>query len=623
MKTYFKENWFVILFLVLVVAIPLAWAASSTIPDRTELAEAPNAADEIALYDASATTGKSLGIDNLFLYLGAAHDTAAELTALFAGKEGTLTNSAGLLSALSDETGTGVAVFSTSPTLVTPILGTITSGVGTALTALDGENIQDNTIDVDSLDWGAFTDLGEGGAVTWGNIAEGELANSTVVSADIKDGVIVDADVAAAAAIAMSKVAWPTTITTRDADATPEVAPGGFYKLTNTGALTVTNFIDSEDGETAFSNGDEILILLDDADITIDFSENADIEGNAGVDFTASASQVTLLHFVYENTRWNCTNLTIGMSSPTVLALSAIDMGGGTLEIPNGTDASPSVAGQIRHDSTVTGLETGAIAWYDGDEVRYLVDLETLPVDDDYVVAYDADNDIFYMKADAGAGAAGTVTTIEDGDSQVGGADIVTIDFDGTVFAVTEDPDTEINVDIADDGIDSQHYAAASIDNEHLADDAVGTAEIATDAVTMDSVDADGDFTSLTGDWATTGYVSGQANTLTDTSGVITLTVNAVNYGSDTGKANIPDGACDAAADVGNWVVLISSVADAYQMTSDDESNQFIIAANAAALTANDELDVDGTMVSVMCIAAELWKVTGYMGAIPTDGGAP
>uniref|UniRef100_A0A6M3J1J5 Uncharacterized protein n=1 Tax=viral metagenome TaxID=1070528 RepID=A0A6M3J1J5_9ZZZZ len=121
----------------------------------------------------------------------------------------------------------------------------------------------------------------------------------------------------------------------------------------------------------------------------------------------------------------------------------------------------------------------------------------------------------------------------------------------------------------------------------------------------------------------TTGYVSGQANTLTDTSGVITLTVNAVNYGSDTGKANIPDGACDAAGDVGNWVVLISSVADAYQMTSDDETNQFIIAANAAALTANDELDVDGTMVSVMCIAAELWKVTGYMGAIPTDGGAP
>jgi hypothetical protein len=125
----------------------------------------------------------------------------------------------------------------------------------------------------------------------------------------------------------------------------------------------------------------------------------------------------------------------------------------------------------------------------------------------------------------------------------------------------------------------------------------------------------------VTGDIKASGSISGQAEVLTDTSGAITITVNAVNYGTDTGDADIPDGACDAAGDVGNWVVLISSVADTYSLTSDDASNQFIIAANAAALTAGDELDVDGTMVSVMCIAAELWKVTGYMGAIPTDGG--
>lgn len=123
-------------------------------------------------------------------------------------------------------------------------------------------------------------------------------------------------------------------------------------------------------------------------------------------------------------------------------------------------------------------------------------------------------------------------------------------------------------------------------------------------------------------DLITTGDISGQANFQTDASGGITLTVNAVNYGTDTGDADIPDGACDAAGDVGNWVVLISSVANTYSLTSNDASNQFIIAANAAALDAGNELDVDGTMVCVMCIAAELWKVTGYMGDIPTDGGA-
>jgi hypothetical protein len=86
--------------------------------------------------------------------LAATHDTAAELDALY---EAELNNSAGLAAALSDETGTGAAVFSTSPTLVTPILGTITSGVGTALTALNGENIQDDTIDDDSIDFADVT----------------------------------------------------------------------------------------------------------------------------------------------------------------------------------------------------------------------------------------------------------------------------------------------------------------------------------------------------------------------------------------------------------------------------------------------------------------------------------
>lgn len=69
-----------------------------------------------------------------------------------------LSNSAGLAAALSDETGSGLAVFQTSPTLVTPALGTIASGVGTSLTALNGENIQDDTIDDDSLDFGTSTD---------------------------------------------------------------------------------------------------------------------------------------------------------------------------------------------------------------------------------------------------------------------------------------------------------------------------------------------------------------------------------------------------------------------------------------------------------------------------------
>ena len=45
-------------------------------------------------------------------------------------------SSANLINALTDETGTGSAVFATSPTLVTPILGTPTSGTLTSCTGL-------------------------------------------------------------------------------------------------------------------------------------------------------------------------------------------------------------------------------------------------------------------------------------------------------------------------------------------------------------------------------------------------------------------------------------------------------------------------------------------------------
>jgi hypothetical protein len=48
-------------------------------------------------------------------------------------------SSANLISAVSDETGTGALVFATSPTLVTPVLGTPTSGALTNCTA-DGTN---------------------------------------------------------------------------------------------------------------------------------------------------------------------------------------------------------------------------------------------------------------------------------------------------------------------------------------------------------------------------------------------------------------------------------------------------------------------------------------------------
>uniref|UniRef100_UPI0040486CE8 beta strand repeat-containing protein n=2 Tax=Algoriphagus sp. TaxID=1872435 RepID=UPI0040486CE8 len=77
-------------------------------------------------------------------------NVAATNTAV-SGKQNTLTNSADLAGALSDETGTGLAVFATSPTLVTPNLGTpsavvLTNATGTAAALNIGGNAATATL---------------------------------------------------------------------------------------------------------------------------------------------------------------------------------------------------------------------------------------------------------------------------------------------------------------------------------------------------------------------------------------------------------------------------------------------------------------------------------------------
>ena len=56
--------------------------------------------------------------------------------------------------------------------------------------------------------------------------------------------------------------------------------------------------------------------------------------------------------------------------------------------------------------------------------------------------------------ADGGGGGGGSMTTVKANGSQVGGADIVTLDF-GTQFSVAESPDTEINIALSDEILSS------------------------------------------------------------------------------------------------------------------------------------------------------------------------
>lgn len=97
---------------------------------------------------------------------------------------------------------------------------------------------------------------------------------------------------------------WGTAVEKDCSDANPQgIAHGGFYTFINTGAFTITDFLDADGDHTDYNEGNSFLAEFADADISVDYSENANIEGNGGVDWTASASQIVLVEYTYRSAR--------------------------------------------------------------------------------------------------------------------------------------------------------------------------------------------------------------------------------------------------------------------------------------------------------------------------------
>ncbi|MDP3468581.1 MAG: tail fiber domain-containing protein, partial [Daejeonella sp.] len=110
----------------------------------------------------------------------------AQATAAVSGKQNTLTNSAGLAAALSDETGTGLAVFATSPTLVTPNLGTPSTLVGTNITGT-AAGLTAGTVTTNANLTGEVTSTGNATTVTnaavIGKLLTGYISGAGTVAA--------------------------------------------------------------------------------------------------------------------------------------------------------------------------------------------------------------------------------------------------------------------------------------------------------------------------------------------------------------------------------------------------------------------------------------------------------
>jgi len=113
-----------------------------TIADNTDLALKANIASPTFTGTVTVPTPFTIGSVSMTATgteLNYVAGVSSAIQTQFTGKQGTLTNSAGLLAALNDETGTGLSVFSTSPTLTTPALGVATAtsvaiGGGTVIT---------------------------------------------------------------------------------------------------------------------------------------------------------------------------------------------------------------------------------------------------------------------------------------------------------------------------------------------------------------------------------------------------------------------------------------------------------------------------------------------------------
>ena len=286
--------------------------------------------------------------------------------------------SAELLAIMDDETGTGALTFATAPTFTTSI------SVGSAGVSLsdDGD--------------GALTFLGLGdGADEDFTINLDDTANTAVITSstllDKFDFGTINIDAGTVTATFVGNI---TGAVTGNADTATALAA-------NPNDCAANTFADAIDASGHLTcNG------VVDADVANDITINSTavitsavgIDAIGNVDFDIGSADVDDVTIITDGGTWILDD---------------------TFTFPD-ANVAPNAVGELVYDNTVAGIDDGLFSWYDDDEVRYLVDIITLPGDpeDDYVVAYDKDIDEFYMKQDTvGGGAATAYDDIGDPDA--------------------------------------------------------------------------------------------------------------------------------------------------------------------------------------------------------------
>lgn len=194
-----------------------------------------------------------------------------------------------------------------------------------------------------------------------------------------------------------------------------------------TDALTTTTFVGALTGNattcTTASAGDAAVDFFGaGTDAVTDATTCTDIEGDL-LSITTSVLNVTIPadHITADmittincgtNCTWDATNDEIDIDDAFILhagdiATGVHDFGGATsFELPNSATPTLTATGTLALDTTVADITNGCLAYYDGTTINYVVSLAVADIwsSNDYVVAYDATGDKFYMKEDTFSG---------------------------------------------------------------------------------------------------------------------------------------------------------------------------------------------------------------------------
>ncbi len=218
---------------------------------------------------------------------------------------------------------------------------------------------------------------------------------------------------------------------------------------------------------------------------------------------------------------------------------------------------------------------------------------------------YEGDGGVEYDLTSGGSGS-GSMTTVKENDVQLGGTDIVILDFLGADFDLAESPDTEIQIVINDGGID--HDSTTNfVANEHIdwTSSSVGTVH-STNYVDNNTQLTQEQVEDFTGSMVSGNTETGIAVTYQDGDGTIDFVVSESDPNVDT------EGEIEAILGIGFGTSKAAT--NGYLLQADGTDFESVVPSSIALSTFNDDL----THTTDTNLTQE--QVEDFSGGLITDG---